>query len=55
MIPRSIDANYLFPHDNNKIDQQNFDNSFDTDNIDWLSIPLERNESIVYDSNIIAS
>ena len=55
MKPRSVDANYISPHDHKEIDQQNFDNSFDTDNIDWLSIPLERNESIVYDSNIIAS
>ena len=47
MKPRSVDANYISPHDHKEIDQQNFDNSFDIDNIDWLSIFLERNESIV--------
>ena len=52
---KAVDANYRFPHDNEKIDQQNSDNCFDNDNIDWLSTPFEQNESIAYDSNNIAS
>ena len=53
--PRSTDVNYISPHNNKKIDQQNSNNSFDTGNIYWLSIPLERNESIAFDSHIIPS
>ena len=55
MKPRSVGARYRSPHDNMIIDQRNSNNSFDIDNIDWLSIPLERNESIAYNPNIIAS
>ena len=43
MKPRSVDAKYRSPHDNKKIDQHNSDNCFDIDNIDWISVPLERN------------
>ena len=42
-------------HDNLKINQQNFENGFDSDNVDWLSIPLERHEINTSDLNIIDS
>ena len=42
-------------HDNLKINQQNFENGFDSDNVDWLSIPHERHEINASDLNIIDS
>ena len=37
---------------NQTIMRQNIEHSFDSDNIDWLSIPLKRQETYASDTNI---
>ena len=43
----------MLHHANQKINQQSFENSFHSDNIDWLSILLEQHKSNASNSNII--
>ena len=38
-------------YDNQTIMRQEIEHSFDSDNIDWLSIPLERQKTYVSDTN----
>ena len=39
-------------YDNQTIMRQEIEHSFDSDNIDWLSIPLERQKIYASDTNI---
>ena len=39
-------------YDNQTIMRQEIEHSFDNDNIDWLSIPLERQKTYASDTNI---
>ena len=39
-------------YDNQTIMRQEIEHSFDSDNIDWLSIPLERQKTHAADTNI---
>ena len=39
-------------YDNQTIMRQEIEHSFDSDNIDWLSIPLERQKTYASDTNI---